>query len=60
MTPKRFVPFSDALYKANVDKNLCVTEKKKLGKYFVKNGKKNRQQWPQKQRLRVDFFLQLI
>ena len=29
--------FCDTLHKARVCKNLCVTENKVLGKYFVKN-----------------------
>ena len=44
INPKRVVPFSDTLHKAMVHKNLCVTGKKFWGKYFVKNGKENRQQ----------------
>ena len=36
------VPFSDTLHKCRALENLCVTKKIK-GKYFVKNGKKNRQ-----------------
>ena len=41
INPKRVVPFSDTLHKAK-DQNVCVTEKK-LGKYFVKNDKAQKQ-----------------
>ena len=34
------VPFFDTLHKCRAYENLCVTEKKIRGKYFVKNGEK--------------------
>ena len=42
LNPKWAVPFSDTLHKAKIHKNFC--NKKKLRKYFIKNGEESHQQ----------------